>query len=158
MDTSVKRPPVSLFGSMGIAIIASTTGAFVASCALLGASAVKTEISALTLTIIPAVFLLVFLTSLVIAIPVSLVIGAPVVWLTQNQIVKWPILSAIALGVLGFLLGYPLEQYLDANSIQRCNDAYLYMLWGGVVGSAHAITLTWYRRRPIDIAKVAGSD
>src|SRR3546814_18097484 len=85
MDTSVKLPPVSLFGSMGISIIASTTGAFAASCALLGASAVKTEISGLTLTLIPTVFLLVFLTSLVISIPVALVVGAPVVWLAQNQ-------------------------------------------------------------------------
>lgn len=155
MNNTVKRPCVSLLGAMTLSIISSTIGSLAASCIFLVGNAINAEASYLSMILIPAVLLLVFLTSLFIAIPVSLVVGAPLVWLAQNQIVKSPILSAIVLGLLGFGLGYPLEQYLDANSIQRGNDAYLYMIWGAIVGGAHAITTAWYRRRPIDGSKVA---
>ena len=56
-------------------------------------------------------------------------------------------ISTIALVFLGCALGYPVEQCLDAKSIQRGADLPLYMSWGSVVAGVHGLVICWVRRR-----------
>lgn len=95
----------------------------------------------------PFYFVLVMIVSLIISIPFCFVIGVPTLWALRSVIPKNPILMTVLLGLAGCLLGIPIEDYLNRNSIQRGDDVHLYMAGGALVGSAHALILVWDRNR-----------
>jgi uncharacterized membrane protein YeaQ/YmgE (transglycosylase-associated protein family) len=95
----------------------------------------------------PFYFVLVLIVGLIISIPFGFIIGVPALWALRSVIPKQPILMAVLLGLAGCLLGIPIEDYLNRNSIQRGDDVHLYMAWGALVGSSHALILVWDRNR-----------
>lgn len=95
----------------------------------------------------PFYFVLVLIVGLITSIPFGFIIGVPALWALRSVIPKQPILMAVLLGLAGCLLGIPIEDYLNRNSIQRGDDVHQYMAWGALVGSSHALILVWDRNR-----------
>lgn len=149
-----ERQTMSLPRTAALSLVSTFLATFVASCAYLVFDALTT--SGGSIAVAPVALFFVFAVGSMIAVPSGLMIGTPVVWMAQTPIARRPIIATILLGLLGCALGYPIEQYLDANSVQRGRELPLYMSWGAIVAGCHGLAVCWVRRHSIGIlAKAA---
>jgi hypothetical protein len=139
-------PHASLRRIVGISCAASMFASLLGSLGNVANTLVKAP-HLYNLVAAPFYFVLVMIVSAIIAIPSGFVIGVPTLWALRSVIPKNPISMTLLLGFAGCLLGIPIEDYLNSNSIQRGDDVHLYMAWGALVGSAHALILVWDRNR-----------
>lgn len=138
---------LSLPQAVALSFISTLLAAFMASCASVIFDFLENRYSGASLLMMPVALFIVFTAGSIMAMPFGLVIGTPIVWGAQVPIARHPIISTIALSLLGCALGYPIEQYLNANSIQRGADLPSYMGWGAIVGGMHGLAVCQTLRR-----------
>ncbi|MGY2735587.1 hypothetical protein [Sphingomonas sp. UYP23] len=138
---------ISLLRAVALSLASTLAAALVASCAFVIFDFLTSGALGAPIAMTPVALLFVFTVGSIIAVPCGLVVGAPIVWTAQGPIARHPIVFTIVLALLGCALAYPIEQALEANSVQRGADLPLYLIWGAVVGGMHGLAVCWTLRR-----------
>lgn len=91
--------------------------------------------------------LLVWLTACVVAIPASLFLGAPLLWLGQGWIVRFPIASSAAIGMIGGVAALAIHHALSQGSIDPAAARWVSVLFGTCVAAVNAVVFYHRRKR-----------
>lgn len=90
----------------------------------------------------PLAIIVISLAALMVAVPTSLVVGAPLVWGGQRFILRWPLAGTGGLAVAGLILSIPIHRALNSGGVgDGEQELWMSMLFGGVVAGLHGIVL-----------------